>query len=183
MIRTLLLLVVLGSVFILPAFADSTCTAQNYANGTIITCPNNSSNQSSTNSSPTQSSPVSSASGNFFKDYFGTILGKLQSASQQSGLGNQQLSNVTTEATKAVYTAIDLFSIIKYLLAALIGVIAPYIFHQQVPNWVVPLFIWVTLGITAYCVLKHIWKIVIIGVIVIIAIFIVLLFGSNFFFQ
>ena len=114
------------------------------------------------------------------KDYFSTLFNKLKSSTQQTGNGNPQISNVTDEAEKAVVSAVDLFSAVEYLFAALVGLVAVKIFGNNVPNFIIPLFFWIMIGLTAYGVLKHIWKLVVVGIIVIVAIFMLVLFGSNF---
>jgi hypothetical protein len=113
------------------------------------------------------------------KDYFGTILNKLQSSSQQSGLANSQFSNVTSSAKKATMSAIDLFSAVKYVIASIMGWIAPTILGYGLPNWAIPVLVWGMLGLTIYFVFRHIWKIVVVGLIIILLIFLFLLYGSG----
>lgn len=169
------LAILIFSFILMPAFAD-TCTPTTYSNGTVVYC--------FTPVTPTQqvqTSPMPSFVPNTgtIKDYFSTLFNKLQSSSQQSGLGNPQFGNVTSEAKKAIISGIDLFSSVKYLIAALMGWVAPTLLGYSLPNWVVPLMVWSMVGLTLYFVFKHIWKIVMTGLIIAIAIFIFLLFGSN----
>lgn len=171
-----ILAIIAFSFILLPAFAD-TCTPTTYSNGTVVSCFTP---QTPSQPVQTQYSPSFLPNSATIKDYFSTLLNKLQSSSQQSGLGNSQFSNVTSEAKKAMVSGVDLFSSIKYLIGALVGVIAPTILGYNLPSWVIPVMVWSMIGLTLYFVFKHIWKIVIIATIIVTIILAFLLFGSNF---
>lgn len=162
-----ILAILLLSCMMMPVFAQTVCTPT--ANGTVCTNP---SQQSS-------SLPYMPNSG-LAKDYFSTLFGKLQSSSQQSGLANSQFSNVTNYAKKGVISAVDLFSSIKYVIGALMGWLAPTLLGYNLPSWVVPTLVWSLIGLAIYGVWKHIGKLIVSGLIIAVAIFIFLLFGSGF---
>jgi hypothetical protein len=157
--------ILLLSFMILPAFAQTVCTPS--GSGTVCTNP----------ASQSSSLPYVPNSG-MAKDYFNTLWSKLQSSSQQSGLGNSQFSNITAYAKKGTTSAVDLFSSIKYVIGALMGWIAPAVLGYNLPSWAVPTLVWSMVVLAIWGVWKHIGKLIVTGLIIAIAIFIFLLFGS-----
>lgn len=136
-----------------PAFADTNSTLPYYLN------------------------PLPSSQG--VNDYVNTLFGKLDQATTQMAGSNAPAVNNATNAVKTIITTgVDFFGAVKYLVAALLGLIIPKVFGVNVPPLVFPVTELIMMGLIAFAVWRHLWKIFFLALVIMIIVILVFLAGG-----